>query len=86
MAGTPTTSVAPAAAVVASLEKDYAQKMRDFEGNSREQIDGAHRNAKGLIVELEQKMGSAVPGLISNIEKAIVARVYKMETFFEARK
>ena len=42
--------------------------MQASESNLREQIDGANRNAKGLTVELEQKIESI-------LEKTLVARV-----------
>ena len=53
--------------------------MQSFERNLREQIDGANRNAKGLTVELEQKIESI-------LEKTLVARVDKIEKLLEAQK
>ena len=69
---------------VASLDarvQSFEGKARDLESDLRGQIDEANRNSKGFTVELEQKMATAVPGLIGNLEEALVARVDKIEDF-----
>ena len=75
--------------VVASLDarvQSFEGKTRDLESDLRGQIGDANRSSKGLTIELEQKIAAAVPGLIGDLEKALVARVDKIEDFLESQK
>ena len=80
------------ATLVTSFEKqvvdqklEYTQKVVDSEGNMRGLTDDVNLRAKGPNVELERKMG-AVQGLLNDLEKALVARVDKIEIVLKAQK